>query len=893
MSRINHLLEALEGILKGVPGADSWLLQEEKGLVRELVEVYTTIGGDDGKRQLCGVTLGRMIQDDTMTSEGIELVRQRVGQLVLGSDSSPPSSPQAGSDIITLTGCDILGKIIQKSNGDSESQKILTHCMQPQPACKVPIIKRILSGSAPVLESSPHLVDAFHNIVVCPILNSSILNLLTVVRIAYHQNPRKRSELPTMLLGIVTGIVSQGAGSQMLSDFGLISDVMQLICISPASDCLHNASYELAAMALQIYTPNIARKVNNFRNDPSFGAAGVYSERIAIRSILNTISMMLTNTIIPTSLISIICQACVQAATLQETELEDVEPVDLSLAVDIPGDLRDAAAWCVSCLLKDADSGGPCSPIPGIGSEVSRILSSMITGTHSESTLFILQQLFEGNFLCVDDAPVDMILQVVQSTSLPATVRARACVAASAVVCGRLPADQHAFLINYQWCKLSEPSSTPIELRVMAALGCGTAVAHTVLNPDCLLLLQINNSTSLVPFLELVKQYPNLLLESLNRIIQILSRAVLTPANVAATLRVLLDIMEANIENTRLCQRLLSVLCKGLIEEHISSPDICQHITTVSTTLMSQLLSPDVNQTVQSLASSALDIASALCSCSCSCSSVAASLIKPICEYPAEGKSVIRSAAKSLALSVSVAKGGDETSFGLVIPSLLTKLSQKCDPQTAQSLAAAVVCASTFCSSLQLKELSVSCLQYVSCRCASAPDWTWPVLMCLPWCSLLSAGVPADECLRVVGSNPSEVQNFLACWITIDNIIEPKLRHISAKAAGILLNGLPGDMLSQNVMLLPIKTIYRRAPPTSQVSVSLCDALLVVLYRFAVIEQPLAPYSKSFLSGEFSCAVPGDSATVEREAHQLLSTIDQSKREQIHRLVYQLACRQP
>eukprot|EP01060_Flectonema_neradi_P000702 TRINITY_DN10436_c0_g1_i2.p1 TRINITY_DN10436_c0_g1~~TRINITY_DN10436_c0_g1_i2.p1 ORF type:complete len:893 (+),score=126.19 TRINITY_DN10436_c0_g1_i2:59-2737(+) len=891
MSRLHQLLEALNGVLKGAPGADSWLLQEEASLVGELVEIYTNTSANGGQRQLCGVTLGRMLEEGKISSEGQELIRMRVGQMVLGN--STPEPPQAAPvDIITYTGCDIVGKLIQKSNGDGGCQELLTHCMKPQHGSKAQIVKRILSSAAPTLKGSPQLVEAYHRIVVCEILSTVNLDMMTIVRIALQQNPRKRSDLLTYLPGVISSILGNGAASPRVSEMSLISDIMTLVTIAPSCERLHNLTYELAAASLKSLTPKVVEKINTTNNDPSFGSFGASSVHAAIRSVLNTVCSMLSQTSIPTQIIPIYCKSCVEAATLQTDVIEDEEAIDLSIAVDIPGDLREASAWALSCLLKAPDCGGPCVDIPGLVGEISRMLSSMISGPHSEAAMYIFQQLFEGGFLTADEAPVSQMIQIVQMSSLPPMLRARACLSVSAVVCSRLPVEQHAFLINYQWDNLAD-ASAPIEIRAMAALGCSTAVAHTVLNPGCLPLINIKPTTSLTPYLALVKLYPNMLLEGLNRVLQVLSQVVLTPTNVSTTLAALLEIIETNLDNTRLCQRALSVLCKGVIEEHTANPEICQNVSQASGTLMSHLLGSTVSPAVQALAASALDVASALCCCSCSCSSVAGTLIKPISEYPAEGKNVIRSSAKSLALSVSVAKGGDSNSFGSVVPSLWAKLSQRCDPQTSQFLAAALVSTSTFCNPQQLKELSTLCLQYISSRCLSAPDWSWPVSLCIPWCSLLaSSACPIQECLNAVGSSPAEIQVFLSLWITVDAIFDPRLRHVSAGAACALLGGLPSEMLSQSISVLPIKTIYRKASPSLQFTITLCDALLVVLYRLVEIDEPLSPYTKTFLSTEFTCAVPGDSEAVRRESKRLLSSVDQSKLDQIRCLALRAACKQ-
>eukprot|EP00754_Rhynchopus_humris_P016874 Rhum_TRINITY_DN14533_c1_g1::Rhum_TRINITY_DN14533_c1_g1_i1::g.99007::m.99007 len=631
----------------------------------------------------------------------------------------------------------------------------------------------------------------------------------------------------------------------------------------------------------------------------------------------------------------------VQVMAIVDTDAEAAEEFNVGMAIDLPSTVYCAAVWTVSNFLKDPDDGGPSPEVPGAADAVSEalafVLSSSGTARELHSALYMLQKLCEGELLPMVRAPVDLLLFFLTgepggggggggranaafhslSASDRALVGGRAAIAMASIAGKTLQPEQHTHLVHLLCRRVAEAADA--DSAATAAVALGRAVAGSCLNASVTMVQPAVVCGAFPRVLQLVPQSPTLLIESLRSLLEVLPHVVVTAQFIEPILDVFTQVLTGNEANTPLCARVLKVLSQGVIEEHDGNdPCICRAVVGFALRIMSLVLVAGAKETLQGLTTHALDIAAALGSRDCECSAVTLQLCSAVSTFAAEGNSALRASAKALALcasgtvrhwrAASAAAGSQQQQPPQPnpLPSLAPQLSEYFLRRIDESLEkVTLVWVVSSCLSVSthlpydraFTQLVTHCNAKVSGYWACRSDYfSWPVSLVLMWPVLVSKAVealgPAEgvaAALRELGGAPEQHLGFFAVWLTLDAVLEPRVRRISTYAACTLLTTLPQDYLQQPVAISPIERLTRRKPAEMNMQMTLCDALLLAVVRF--VERPLTQHSKTFLDGCAKADLPCGDPELQTRAMQLLSTLGADKAAALSELLRKAACK--
>ena len=546
----------------------------------------------------------------------------------------------------------------------------------------------------------------------------------------------------------------------------------------------------------------------------------------------------------------------VQVMAIVDTDAEAAEEFNVGMAIDLPSTVYCAAVWTVSNFLKDPDDGGPSPEVPGAADAVSDalafVLSSSGTARELHSALYMLQKLCEGELLPMARAPVDLLLffltgepggggggggranAAFHSLSAPdrALVGGRAAIAMASIAGKTLQPEQHTHLVHLLCRRVAEAADA--DSAATAAVALGRAVAGSCLNASMTMVQPAVVCGAFPRVLRLVPQSPALLIESLRSLLEVLPHVVVTGQFIEPILDVFTQVLTGNEANTPLCARVLKVLSQGVIEEHDGTdPCICRAVVGFALRIMSLVLVAGAKDTLQGLTTHALDIAASLGSRDCECGAVALQLCGAVSTFAAEGNSALRASAKALALCTSgtvrhwrAAAAGSQQQPPNPLPSLAPQLSEYFLRRIDESLEKVTlgwVVSSCLSVSTHLPydqaftQLVTHCNAKVSGYWACRSDYfSWPVSLVLMWPVLVSKAVealgPAEgvaASLRELGAAQEQHLGFFAVWLTLDAVLEPRVRRISTYAACTLLTTLPQDYLQQPVAISPIERLTR------------------------------------------------------------------------------------
>eukprot|EP01061_Rhynchopus_euleeides_P017116 TRINITY_DN28533_c0_g1_i1.p1 TRINITY_DN28533_c0_g1~~TRINITY_DN28533_c0_g1_i1.p1 ORF type:complete len:877 (+),score=349.17 TRINITY_DN28533_c0_g1_i1:239-2632(+) len=592
----------------------------------------------------------------------------------------------------------------------------------------------------------------------------------------------------------------------------------------------------------------------------------------------------------------------------------EVEELECRMAVDMPSSLHCSLLWFTSNFFKDSDDGGPSPEYPAAKHVAAEAINACLLSSENAkdiaSALLMLQKLSEVELLPMSMAPVEVMLSLInQDPAVPGNpyllrapndariaVKARACVALSAIAGKTLEPDKHAHLIHLQCAQVAD-ASNPLHVKVKASMGLGYAVARAEMNGTVPYIQREAIQRTFPSFLATVPESPVLLIESLNNILQILPSVVVTAQFIKPTLETFMRVLKENESNTRLLCNVLRVFSQGVVEEHSGKErDVCLSILEFATSIMRLVLSDSATLSLQGLAKQALEIAGAVSACECECSSVAPQLALSVSSYKAEGKETIRAACRALALSVSAAarRHGDlgEQLSGRVAQFCQYYTTQSLDMPTMRFVGSACLVAAGHLPLDTLARVVAHCNTRVAAFYPTS-DFMWPVNLTLMWPALLARCVVAGgECelprvLEVLGDAPAQHVQFFTAWLTVDAVLEPRVRHISTAAAEILLGSLPREYFMQHVSLEPVRTLSRRRE--APISVPLGDALYLAVLRS--VEKPLTKFSSTFLAKDSKVLLPlSEGAPVQQRAMGLIQALAPEKRQELEAVLRQLSC---
>ncbi|KAJ9444349.1 hypothetical protein DIPPA_03596 [Diplonema papillatum] len=857
---MDDVYRALSGAVAGQPGADTWLLDRGASLAGHLAQVFMwrdvppswDAAASSAQRQLAGLMLGRMAEKEVADAEQraaltalFGQLREACGRLVLGGEADDPA--------VARTACALLADILRGVT-DEGAEGLVAACASSDSPHAERFLHALTARSLP----KGSLGDVLHRYVVAPAVSGPAYGKkLALARAAFVAAPQRRTEL--------TQSFQQVLARLPVADPELVADAMQIATLLQPP--IAAALYPAAARVFAHYAEKIA-DAGRPGGAPLFtrqGVAGFYSDLTAVRNTVMAVAAF-ASTVTPGPEF-VQCLPCVVECAaenaLEEFDDGDEESTfDCACTIDAPENARDACVWLVSLLLRDPEDDGPSPPVPNAAVTVSAVLRQGVEkyagqpggAKRANAYLLALEKVCEAEQLPPELVPIDLLRRIAASAAVDSATRARACLAASAVANKLLPPESHAELINLQWQQLCDPS-TPEAVRITLARGIGNAVAHVVVNPQALPLVQIG--PSLDPFLKVFQEAPALLVGALDTLLQVLGARVFTPQNAGQILNVLLSVMAREQRNTRLCGRILRLLCHGVIEEHEPGA-LCETVQQCSSFVLNSIF-PSSDPSLEALVPGAMDVASALCCCKCSCAASSKPLVAAIAGFKGTDAQPVRNASRAFALACSTsARLGSAPAEDAIMSFLSTHVADgRYDLATAAVVAAACASLASHLGRERLEQLARCCTLKLGGYWAVQRGWNWPAALCVPWCALVARGADVREALAAVGSTEAEQLQYFEVWLTLDAILEPSARPVSAAAASTLLTSLPQKYLTATVQLACIKTLTTRTSPDQNITVQLGDALLLAVYRLC--EKPLCPYLRSFLAKHTSLSMPVDS----------------------------------
>ena len=522
-------------------------------------------------------------------------------------------------------------------------------------------------------------------------------------------------------------------------------------------------------------------------------------------------------------------------------EIEAEEMGDCNVIVDLPSSLHCTLFWVVSMFLKDPDSGGVCPEHTGLPSVTSEAINLCLTASdvpmEIENSLFLLQKMCEAALLPTSFVPVRVLMFLINGSDGEVCnshiagfaeadrnkIKARGCIALSSIAGKTLPPEQHAHLIHLQ-CEQVACASSPTEIRVKSLLGLGRAVANAMkhnVRPTALQFVRQESITAMLPAcLALVAQQPVLLIEAVDALLQAVPSFVITGQFMKPILDMFVLVLKQHETDTRLCARILRVFCQGVVDEHPRDGSLCPAVLEFASAVLQLVLHENASLTMSGLASSALSIISAMSKRECDCSAVVPQMAASVAGYRAERKEEVRAACRALSLSVvaTCTRGG-----GVLSEPLASCCAQVCVHYAAADLdsftqlycAATCLCIASYLPVEHVAQLCATAVPFVLTRYAVKQDLSWGVGLSLLWPILLvkvvraSSEADVPKALAVLGATPESHVTFFRVWLSLDAVLEKKVRHISALAAAILLRALPAEYLSQAVQIEAVKTLKR------------------------------------------------------------------------------------